>query len=118
MGEIKSKKFALLGKPIAASRSPAMHNNLFAKVGLPHEYGLLETDNARDVYKFIRSPDFGGASVTVPLKLDIMPWLDENAPEADIIGAVNTIVSIPSPPYAHDRATRLIVITSNRNHYG
>ncbi|KAL2869340.1 pentafunctional protein ARO1 [Aspergillus lucknowensis] len=96
MGEIKSKKFALFGSPISASRSPALHNTLFSQVGLPHEYTRLETANAQDVQEFIRSPDFGGASVTIPLKLDIMPLLDEVAAEAEIIGAVNTIIPVPA----------------------
>ncbi|KAL2844198.1 EPSP synthase-domain-containing protein [Aspergillus pseudodeflectus] len=94
MGEIKAKKFALFGSPISASRSPALHNTLFSQVGLPHEYTRLETTNAQDVQDFIRSPDFGGASVTIPLKLDIMPLLDEVAAEAEIIGAVNTIIPV------------------------
>ncbi|KAJ9219785.1 hypothetical protein DTO169C6_7869 [Paecilomyces variotii] len=94
IGSVKPKKFALLGKPISASRSPALHNTLFAEMGLPHRYELLETDNAQDAKEFIRSPDFGGASVTIPLKLDIMPLLDEIAQEARLIGAVNTIVPV------------------------
>jgi pentafunctional AROM polypeptide len=94
MGEIKAKKFALFGSPISASRSPALHNTLFSQIGLPHEYTRLETTNAQDVQEFIRSPDFGGASVTIPLKLDIMPLLDEVAAEAEIIGAVNTIIPV------------------------
>lgn len=98
IGEITPKKFALFGKPIATSRSPAMHNALFSQMGLPHVYGTLETDDAQDVKDFIRSPDFGGASVTIPLKLDIMSLLDEVAPEAQVIGAVNTIIPVPSSP--------------------
>jgi pentafunctional AROM polypeptide len=94
MGEIKTKKFAIFGSPISQSRSPALHNTLFAQVGLPHKYTRLETTNAQDVQEFIRSPDFGGASVTIPLKLDIMPLLDEVAAEAEIIGAVNTIIPV------------------------
>lgn len=94
MGEIEPKKFYLFGKPIAASRSPALHNTLFHQTGLPHEYGLFETDQAEDVKDMIRSDDFGGASVTIPLKLDIMQHLDSIAEEAKIIGAVNTIVPV------------------------
>ncbi|XHG07077.1 hypothetical protein AWENTII_010239 [Aspergillus wentii] len=94
MGEIKAKKFAIFGSPISASRSPILHNTLFAQTGLPHEYTRLETTNAQDAKEFIRSLDFGGASVTIPLKLDIMPFLDEVAQEAEIIGAVNTIVPV------------------------
>ncbi|KAI9876750.1 MAG: 3-dehydroquinate dehydratase (3-dehydroquinase), partial [Pleopsidium flavum] len=94
MGEIEPKKFYLFGKPISASRSPALHNTLFRQTGLPHDYGRFETDQAEDVNDIIRSDDFGGASVTIPLKLDIMPYLDSVAEEATIIGAVNTIVPI------------------------
>jgi len=96
MGEIKAKKFAVFGSPVSASRSPVLHNTLFKYMGLPHEYGRLETTNVEDVKDFIRSPDFGGASVTIPLKLDIMPLLDEVAEAAEIIGAVNTIVPVPN----------------------
>lgn len=108
MGEIEVKKFAVFGKPVSASRSPAMHNALFATVGLPHVYGRLETDNAKDVEEFIRAPEFGGASVTIPLKLDIMPLLDEIAPEAQIIGAVNTIVPVPREPGEENPSPRLV----------
>lgn len=94
MGEIKKKRFALFGSPISESRSPALHNTLFAEMGLPHEYTRLETANVEDVKDFIRAPDFGGASVTIPLKLDIMPLLDEITAEAEIIGAVNTVVPV------------------------
>jgi pentafunctional AROM polypeptide len=94
MGEITPKKFAIFGKPIAVSRSPALHNTLFEQAGLPHTYTRLETDHAQDVKEFIRSPDFGGASVTIPLKLDIIPLIDEVLNEAEIIGAVNTIVPV------------------------
>ncbi|KAH8698575.1 Shikimate dehydrogenase [Talaromyces proteolyticus] len=104
MGEIQPKKFAIFGKPIAASRSPILHNTLFEMNGLPHNYTRLETDQAQDVKEFIRSPDFGGASVTIPLKLDIIPLIDEVLNEAEIIGAVNTIV----PVKGNNGATRLV----------
>lgn len=108
MGEIKAKKFAVIGKPVSASRSPAMHNALFRQMGLPHTYGTLETDDSEVVKQFIRSPDFGGASVTIPMKLDIMPLLDEIAPEAEAIGAVNTIVCAPPAPGDKSQTPRLI----------
>ncbi|OKL64302.1 Pentafunctional AROM polypeptide 2 [Talaromyces atroroseus] len=104
MGEITAKKFAIFGKPISASRSPALHNTLFEQAGLPHVYTRLETDHAQDVKEFIRSPDFGGASVTIPLKLDIIPLIDEVLNEAEIIGAVNTIV----PVEGSDGSVRLV----------
>ena len=94
MGAIKKKSFAVCGHPVSASRSPILHNTLYSELGLPHEYKPLETTNAEDVKNFMQSPDFGGASVTIPLKLDVIPLLDEVAQDAEIIGAVNTIVPV------------------------
>ncbi|KAK5695132.1 3-dehydroquinate dehydratase (3-dehydroquinase), partial [Elasticomyces elasticus] len=71
-----------------------LHSKLYAELGLPHEYKPLETTNVEDVKKFLQSPDFGGASITIPLKLDVIPLLDEVAQDAEIIGAVNTIVPV------------------------
>lgn len=93
MGEIESQEFFLFGKPISASRSPALHNTLFKQSGLPHRYLLHETGEVgSDIEKIIRKSNFGGASVTIPLKIKIMGLLDEVTEAAKLIGAVNTIV--------------------------
>ena len=92
MGEIPSKKFFIFGSPIAQSPSPRLHNTLFRETGLPHTYGGHETTSVDSVRDIIHSPDFGGASVTIPLKQDIIPLLDGVGPEVEVIGAVNTIV--------------------------
>ena len=90
-GVIKPKKFFLFGKPIAQSRSPALHNALFKQAGLPHQYYLCESDKAQELEDILRSESFGGASITIPLKLDIIPFLDTVTNDAKVIGAVNTI---------------------------
>ncbi|KAI2641975.1 EPSP synthase-domain-containing protein [Xylaria nigripes] len=92
IGEVEKKQFYLFGSPISASRSPALHNALFRQTGLPHEYSLFETDCVSEVQDMIHSPNFGGASVTIPLKLDVMSLLDDVSESARIIGAVNTII--------------------------
>lgn len=97
-GVISKREYYLFGKPISQSRSPAMHNALFKETGLPHQYHLFKTDQSADLRKLICSEDFGGASVTIPLKLDIMPYLDAIAEDARIIGAVNTLITDPSQP--------------------
>ncbi|KAG0651299.1 3-dehydroquinate synthase [Hyphodiscus hymeniophilus] len=104
LGEIEPKSFYLFGAPISASRSPALHNTMFEATGLPHEYSRFETTTASDILEIIRSPNFGGASVTIPLKLDIIPLLDDITDAATHIGAVNTIITIPSK----DGTTRLL----------
>ncbi|QPC71654.1 hypothetical protein HYE68_002406 [Fusarium pseudograminearum] len=97
LGDLEPHNFYLFGKPISASRSPALHNTLFKQTGLPHQYHRLETDNIEDVRDVLKSPDFGGASVTIPLKLDIMGKLDELSDAARTIGAVNTVVPFGKP---------------------
>ncbi|KAL2419279.1 Pentafunctional AROM polypeptide [Exophiala dermatitidis] len=94
LDELVPKQFLLFGSPIQASKSPVMHNQLFAETGLPHTYSLCETTSLDEVRARILAEDFGGASVTIPLKLDVMPLLDEVDETARLIGAVNTIVPV------------------------
>lgn len=103
IGAIEQRNFYLFGKPISASRSPALHNTLFRQTGLPHLYQRLETDVVAEVRDVIRAADFGGASVTIPLKRDIMAEVDELSHAAKLIGAVNTIVPIADSPGSNKR---------------
>ncbi|QRW07542.1 hypothetical protein RhiLY_06541 [Ceratobasidium sp. AG-Ba] len=92
-GQLAAKKFYLFGHPIAHSMSPHLHNTGFEKLGLPHKYEILETPTVTEELKAaLGAEDFGGASVTIPLKLDVVPLLQEVSPEAKAIGAVNTII--------------------------
>lgn len=95
LGLLPARRFALLGTPIAHSLSPLLHNTGFALLGLPYTYALHECDTLDGIdTALLRAPDFGGASVTIPHKLRIMQYLDEIAPEAQIIGAVNTVIPV------------------------
>ncbi|EIW75953.1 Pentafunctional AroM protein [Coniophora puteana RWD-64-598 SS2] len=92
-GQLPARRFFLFGTPISQSPSPTLHNTGFATLGLPHQYDLLETsDVGEQIRATLASPDFGGASVTIPHKLDVMPLLDRLTPAAEAIGAVNTII--------------------------
>ena len=93
-GLLPARRFYLFGTPIAHSMSPTLHNTAFEALGLPHTYSLLETPTIEDdqVKRAIREESFGGASVTIPFKLDVMTHLDGLSDAARAIGAVNTIV--------------------------
>lgn len=92
-GQIQPKRFFIFGNPVSKSRSPPMHNTLFAETGLPHQYNLFETVSVDESIKeLIRQPNFGGASVTMPFKQTIMPLMDELGEDVKVIGAMNTIV--------------------------
>ena len=85
----------LIGRPVAHSLSPAMHNAAFAKLGLPHRYEARETadDQLAGTIDRLRRDDVLGANVTIPHKESVLRLLDEVDDEARRIGAVNTIVS-------------------------
>jgi len=92
LGIIPKRNFFLLGTPISASPSPDMHNSGFKACDLPHEYGLLETEDMDKFAEAIAKEDFGGASVTIPHKQNVIPYLDEIGTAATAVGAINTIV--------------------------
>ncbi len=93
-----SRSFALLGDPVAHSKSPRMHAAAYRALGLDHRYEALHTsaEQIPDRVAALRRGDYDGFNVTVPHKTRVLPFLDELAPSALIAGAVNTIVRDPS----------------------
>ncbi|CAG8526249.1 3567_t:CDS:2 [Scutellospora calospora] len=92
IGQLPKKNYYLFGTPISHSMSPTIHNTGFKTLGLPHYYDLFESENVEDVKPILEDSQFGGASVTIPHKLNIMKYLDRLSEHATIIGAVNTII--------------------------
>ncbi|MBQ8458845.1 shikimate dehydrogenase [bacterium] len=95
--EQKDKKFGLLGYPLGHSLSTYIHNAGFKSLGFNYTYELLETppENLVDRIKFLKSNNYAGFNVTIPLKLPVTMFLNEIDTSADIIGAVNTVVINP-----------------------
>ncbi|DAZ95245.1 TPA: hypothetical protein N0F65_002357 [Lagenidium giganteum] len=92
LGLLPDREFFLFGSPIQLSPSPAMHNAAFTAKALPFTYALHDTTAMADVVACMHRPTFGGASVTIPHKVDVMAHLQSLSPAAQAIGAVNTVV--------------------------
>ncbi|MGQ9902969.1 MAG: shikimate dehydrogenase family protein [Anaerolineae bacterium] len=89
------KRVGLIGFPVAHSASPAMQNAAFTAAGLDWRYELWHTpleELAERVWRIRDDDSIAGANVTVPHKVNVMPFLDEISRHAEAIGAVNTIV--------------------------
>ncbi|MDU6523582.1 shikimate dehydrogenase [Enterococcus devriesei] len=86
---------SLIAKPIRHSMSPTMHNEAFAKLGLDYAYLAFEVDNStlKEAVEGIRALGIRGSNVSMPNKQAIIPYLDEISPEAELIGAVNTVTN-------------------------
>jgi shikimate dehydrogenase len=90
----QTKLVGLIGYPIEHSLSPAMHNRAFAARNLNWRYLPLPVHPERlgEAVAGLQALGFVGANVTVPHKEAVMSYLDEIAPAAQAIGAVNTMV--------------------------
>jgi len=85
----------LLGYPVSHSASPAMHRAAFLATGVNAAYlpwALTPAHLSAAVAGLRSMENLLGANVTVPHKGAIVPLLDALTPEAEAIGAVNTVI--------------------------
>lgn len=83
----------LLGKPVHHSLSPLIQNTAIEQLGEKYLY-LATAVESQDFAQVVKSlPLLGavGANVTVPYKLDAHRLCDRLSPEAEVMGAVNTL---------------------------
>jgi shikimate dehydrogenase len=88
-----TRVFALLGDPVAHTLSPAMQNAAIERLELPYRYRAIRVKPG-ELPAFLRgkATQLEGFNVTVPHKEAIAPLLDRLAYEAELIGAVNTVL--------------------------
>ena len=93
----EAAKYCLIGYPLGHSLSTYIHDAGFASLGLNATYDILETppDSLVDRIKFLKSNNYAGFNVTIPLKLPVTLFLNDIDISADIVGAVNTVVINP-----------------------
>lgn len=87
----------LIGAPIAHSASPAMHEEAADALGVRAHYQLIEVAGAdraalRAMLEGVRRLGFAGVNVTFPYKEAVVEMLDDLAPGAAAMQAVNTVV--------------------------
>jgi 3-dehydroquinate dehydratase type I len=98
------KTFYVFGENIFFSLTPAMMNAAFRARGMPHECRLHQTTSLIDIRQLIEEPTFGGATITLPYKQEVIPLLDVISPSACAIGAINTLIPLQHHPAAHGPA--------------
>ncbi|MFA3782149.1 shikimate dehydrogenase [Melioribacteraceae bacterium 4301-Me] len=90
-----TKIIGVIGHPIKHSFSPLIHNLSFELSGLNYIYLPFDvpSTNLKDALKGMIALGIKGFNVTIPHKEKILSYLKEVSEEANIIGAVNTIVN-------------------------
>jgi shikimate dehydrogenase len=87
------QQLAVLGSPIAHSKSPALHAAAYAALGLEWSYEAIEmTGDALPAFVDSRGPEWRGLSLTMPLKRDVLPLLTSMDEFAELTGGANTIL--------------------------
>jgi shikimate dehydrogenase len=89
----------LIGSGIGPSLSPALHEREADRQGLRYLYRLLDIDTlgvpaeaVGDLVRAARDLGFDGLNITHPCKQHVIRHLDALAPQAEALGAVNTVV--------------------------
>lgn len=88
-----TRRLAVLGSPIAHSKSPALHAAAYRELGLPWRYEAIEATEA-SLPRFIAGCDatWRGLSLTMPLKHAVMPLLSTIDDDARLTGGANTVL--------------------------
>ncbi|GAA3849177.1 shikimate dehydrogenase [Streptomyces coacervatus] len=89
----------LIGSGIGPSLSPALHEREADRQGLRYVYRLIDIDvlglppeAVGDLVRAARDLGFDGLNITHPCKQLVIEHLDSLAPQAEALGAVNTVV--------------------------
>jgi len=85
---------AVIGHPIAHSKSPMIHTHWIDRHGLNGSYTALNIapENLKSAVQGLIAAGYAGLNVTVPHKQSILDLCDHLDPTAQAIGAANTVV--------------------------
>src|SRR6185295_1592801 len=97
-------RFAVIGSPVAHSRSPAMHLAAYRALGMAHTYEKIETpfEELAERFAALRDGTYAGLNVTVPLKTRALAMADVADESAKRTGAANTLVVRDGKVIAHN----------------
>lgn len=89
-------KYGCIGEKLGHSFSAIIHE----KIGL-YDYALWPVEKEK-LCEFMTRRDFDGINVTIPYKKDVIPYLKGISREAELCGAVNTIVNRGGELYGYN----------------
>lgn len=83
----------IMGHHVAYSRSPMMHGYWLRTLGIAGSYGLVDIAplDFPDFFRDLAGRRYVGGNITKPHKTAAFRLVDRRDPEADAVGAVNTV---------------------------
>jgi 3-dehydroquinate dehydratase/shikimate dehydrogenase len=88
----KTKIFAVAGYPLNATSSPPFFNEVFTKEKIDAVDVPFPAESLKIFLELADFLNIQGASITVPYKEEIIPYLSSQSDEVKSVGACNTIV--------------------------
>ncbi|OGS90225.1 MAG: shikimate dehydrogenase [Gallionellales bacterium GWA2_60_18] len=87
-------KYAVIGNPVAHSKSPLIHRMFAQQTGQDTSYEAIEAplDGFAATVQRLRDEGYKGCNVTVPFKFEAYRLCDELGARAQDAGAVNTLL--------------------------
>ena len=89
----KAELVGVFGHPVAENPTIIMQEAAFDALGLNWRYLTIEVhpQDLENAVKGLRAMNMKGINLTIPHKVEVLKYLDEVAPDAALIGAVNTV---------------------------
>ena len=87
-----NRNFGLLGYPLGHTMSPPIHQRLFELSGLPGSYKCFELPLEELPHRAKDLLALAGFNITIPHKINIIPYLDALSETAARYGSVNTVL--------------------------
>ncbi|AEO55380.1 hypothetical protein MYCTH_2051357 [Thermothelomyces thermophilus ATCC 42464] len=87
-------QFYVLGSNVSYSLSPAMHTAAYDFNSMPHSFRAVSCATLDSLNQICSADTFGGACLTAPFKVAVMPQLKVRSAHADAIGAVNVLLPL------------------------
>jgi shikimate dehydrogenase len=105
-----SRRFAVIGDPVAHSKSPAMHAAAYRALGLPHAYEAVRVaaGDLPRVVAALREGTYDGINVTVPHKEAVLALVDAVDESVESVGAANTLVRVDGRVVAYNTDARAL----------
>ncbi len=112
--------YAVIGNPIAHSKSPLIHAEFARQTGQMLEYGRILgdlDDFAGTVRRFFAAGGCG-LNITVPFKERAWALANEHSPRAELAGAVNTLIHLADGLLYGDNTDGIGLVRDLRDNHG
>jgi shikimate dehydrogenase len=113
-------RYAVMGNPVAHSKSPRIHAAFASQTAQQLEYGALLVESGsfpQRVRQFFAEAG-KGLNITVPFKQEAWALADVRSPQAELAGAVNTLLEVSGELHGHNTDGIGLVRDIVQNHQG